>query len=78
MLYTYDNPALPFPPKAKSMTIAVSFQCANGIVMAADRLFTHTNGSYQGAFGSYDKKVFSAEGWNFAALITGSGHKDWL
>jgi hypothetical protein len=60
------------------MTIAISLQCSDGIVMGADRLFTHSDGSSLGAFGSYAKKVFGGESWNASAILTGSGSKDSL
>ena len=72
--YIYPNTR-----KAKSMTIAVSLKCNFGLVVAADRLFTHAEDqSSLGAFGSYAKKIFGADGEHFAALIVGSGMKDAL
>jgi len=69
----------PVALKVKSMTIAVSLKCSVGVVVAADRLFTHAEDSTSlGAFGSYDRKVFRSEGNHHAALVTGAGNKNAL
>jgi len=74
------SPRSPKPAKAKSMTIALSLKCIDGVVVAADRLFTHSDLSNPnlGVFGSYAKKVFGGEGDHYTALVAGSGSKDAL
>jgi len=74
MISPLPKPPCPFPPKplpgpkskrlpkGKPLTIAASFQIADGIVFCADRMMSYEQSAY------YELKLFNARGSNFSAV----------